>query len=110
VAALETPAADLRTKVGGLVEAIGAFNESQSTSGKATAIPGVNSPLVSEASAGSLGVTATVGGIVEALKQFDPNGNVLVSSGTAQSVPVTTALTTPTLLSPVNTGILASGK
>jgi hypothetical protein len=110
VAATVPPTEDLRTKVGGLVQAIGVFNESQSTSANTLTMPGVNSPPVAISTSGTLSAAANVGGIVDALKQFDPNGNPVVVTGAAQSVLAVTSPTVPNLLNPANTGILATGK
>jgi hypothetical protein len=67
-------------------------------------------PPAGVASVGVAGVAATVNGIVDALKQFDPNGNTLVASAAIQSVPGLGSPTAPTLPNPVSAGILAVGK
>jgi hypothetical protein len=102
---------DLSFKVGGLVDAIGAFNESASTMVNPVTMPGIDSlPPAGVASVTVAGVAAAVNGIVDALKQFDPNGNTLVASAAIQSVPGLGSLTAPALPNPVSAGILAVGK
>ena len=103
------PADDLPSKVGGLVQAIGAFNESQSIVASAT-MPGVDSTPAATTTAGTLSVATDLGGAVDALKQFDPNGQPVLASGSVQSVAAITSLTTPTLASTPSDGILVVGK
>ena len=100
---------NLSFKVGGLVDAIGAFNESSSAMTNIVTMSGVVPPA-GAASVAVTSVVATVSGIVDALKQFDPNGNTLVVSAPIQSVSALGSLTAPTLPDPASAGILAVGK
>jgi hypothetical protein len=101
--ATTTPAEDLRSKVGSLVQAMSSFDSTQSNTGSsASQLPVTgNTPAV-----------ASVGGIVDVLQKFDANGNPLGATPLAQTATPAPSLTnTPSLTNPVNTGILTtSGK
>ena len=102
----DTPAVDLSSKVSGLAEAIGSFNLSQATVQNTA----VTQALDGMSNAGSLGVASNVSTIVDTLRQFDANGNLLVGTGLVQSVSSPVALTEPDLVKLANNGILVSGK
>ena len=90
----------LRDKVTGLVQAMSGFGGAGS-GGTASSLPG----LGESPSAGVQGAVA-VGGLVDALKQFDANGqSVAPVTGVASLVPEAPSLTDPT-----KTGILVPGK
>ena len=103
-------ATDLSSSVGSLVQAISTFNASQLTSTNASALPGVDSSTAVSVSAGTLVAATNVGGMVDALKQFDTNGNSLAASVVVPSVLAVPVLTAPNLPNPAAAGILATGK
>jgi hypothetical protein len=98
---------DLSSRVGGLAQAIGSFNVDQTSTASLPAAPGVNSAS-STLSATTNIVSANMGGVVEALKQFDPNGNPIGLAGIANRASTAASLTTPSLLDRGNNGILAT--
>ena len=95
------PASDLRSMVSGLAQAIGSFaaGPDPSTPSAPGQLPGVN---------GATGATLAVGGMVDAMKQFDANGNPVGASvplaaplpSTASSI-LSDPLKTATLASPI---------
>jgi len=90
----------LRDKVTGLVQAMSGFGGASSGSTPST-LPGLG-----EAPAAGVQGAVAVGGLVDALKQFDANGqSVAPVTGVASLVPEAPSLTDPT-----KTGILVPGK
>ena len=104
-----TTARNLQTQVGGLVQAMGTFNGSQSAVSSSIGNSAINPPP-SVALASSVAIVSTnMDGIVRVLKQFDPNGNPLVASQIINSVSISTPTLT-TVSNSTNTGILVMGK
>jgi hypothetical protein len=105
-----TAAVGLQSQVGGLAQAIGSFTQSQSSSG-ALGMPVIDAlPNAALLAIPVLGVAANVAGMVGALQQFDPNGNLAGAFAINNGVEVGTALTTSVLSNPANNGTLAIGK
>ncbi len=99
---------DLMSRVGGLVQAMGEFREAQSA-GSDFATPDFDSASGS-ALAAAPSVAVNVAGIVESLKQYDPNGNLIAAPIAGNSVATTPALTSPSIPDMLRNGLLASGK
>jgi len=74
--------ATLRERVNSLVQAISSF-ESEATTIKATA--GMHIPSAGASEGGALAVTSNVGNIVDAMKRFDANGNLIERPGDVAS-------------------------
>ena len=101
-----TTSTDLRSRVGGLVQAMASFDNATSSSSSGTG--SLTAPVTGTESATPL---ASVGGLVDVLKQFDANGNVLGTTPLAQSATPTPSLTsTAALTNPLTTGVLTTGK
>ncbi|TRW97068.1 hypothetical protein EKO24_007940 [Candidatus Methylobacter oryzae] len=99
---------DLRTKVSDLTQAIAAFDDSQSGPVGDPA----NSLTMSSSysSAESQAVAVSVGGLVDTLKNFDSNGNLIANAGQSSS-PLQAAIGGQSLgeaQDPTKTGFLAS--
>jgi len=75
---------DLRTQVSGLTQAIASFDDSQSGTGSDPANPMASLLSGAQSTAGSQAVV-NVGGIVDTLKQFDSNGNLITNAGQSSS-------------------------
>lgn len=98
---------DLRNKVSGMAQSIGAFQEAASAGGQwqQAGIAGLNS--VSAALASSELPTAQVHQMVDVLKQFDANGNLLAAA--PDQAAVDKSLTTLNgVNNPLQNGILAT--
>ena len=98
------PAGDMAANVGGLVQAMGSFNATQVTKTGAT----TSIDLPSTTTAPSAGLN--VGGIVNALSQFDINGNQIKPAPAVNSVLAASSLPGSINPIPINTGILAAEK
>jgi hypothetical protein len=72
--------ADLRTNVNGLVQAIASFADLQSATGQGAASTRLDLSSSSTAT-GKVAMATNVGGLVNALSQFDAQGNPLTPSG-----------------------------
>ena len=105
-----TTAAGLQSQVGGLVQAIGSFSQSQSTGASSSAVPLMNTQQNTAAATGVVGVSVSVAGMVGALQQFGQNGTPVVTPPIVGSVSTITTLTASPLPNSSNNGILASGK
>ena len=104
-----TTATGLQSQVGGLVQAMGSFSQSQSSVASSSGVPLINTQP--DASAATVvGVSVNVAGMVGALQQFGSNGNPVVTSPIVGSVTTSTTLTSSPLPNQVNNGILATGK
>jgi hypothetical protein len=99
----------LQSQVGGLVQAMGAFSQSQSSSASPSGVPLINSQQNTAVATGTLAVSVNVAGMVGALQQFGPNGTPVVTPPIVGSVATVTTLTSP-LPNHANNGILATGK
>ncbi|MFA7282286.1 MAG: hypothetical protein WC100_19550, partial [Sterolibacterium sp.] len=106
-----TKPADLTSKVSGLTQAIAEFIDNPE--GGAVSTP-LNLTAGDAPVTQSLAMATNVGGIVEALKQFDANGNLLgaaAGTGTLQSVTADSTLKLAGTTDPTKSGLLAtSGK
>ncbi|MBI5920050.1 MAG: heme utilization protein, partial [Betaproteobacteria bacterium] len=104
-----TQPADLTAKVTGLTQAIAEFIDNPDTGAVGTTLnlAAGDTPVIQ-----SLAISTNVGGIVDALKQFDANGNLLASaagsSGDLQSVTADATLNLAGTTDPTKTGLLAS--
>jgi len=97
----------LRDNVGNLTQAIAAFDDSQSGPADPSSSLGMFS---SQSSADSQAGAVSVGGIVETLKQYDSNGN-LVTNGGQSSSSLQSGVSGQSLIDaqdPTKTGFLAS--
>jgi len=108
VASTTATPADLTAKVSDLAQAITAFNDNPDDVAASASLQLLaNGEPVTQ----SLAVSTNVGGIVDVLKQFDANGNLLSNSagtsGTLQSVSTGLSANLSNPLDPVKTGILA---
>jgi hypothetical protein len=100
----------LSSQVGGLVQALGAFSEASSSviDGVSTAMSGGKALVSCTATPASLSTSRS--GIVDALKEFDSNGNAVANAGLTQRISATPTLAVSNPLSPSSGGILATGK
>ncbi|MGF1613381.1 MAG: hypothetical protein ACFCVA_05540 [Gammaproteobacteria bacterium] len=71
---------DLRSRVSGLVQAMAAFDESQSADTGGDGSSTVQMPLGAESAVASLAAPANVARLVDTLRQFDANGNPIAFS------------------------------
>jgi hypothetical protein len=103
---------DLRTRVSGLAQAISAFDDSQFGAGNtAASSTAALLPSSSQLLIESQAVAISVGGIVDTLKRFDINGNLIANSAQTSS-PLQTGADGQSLANniqdPTKTGFLAS--
>jgi len=103
-------AGSMQSQIGGMVQAIGSFNQPQSPVVSSSGMPLINSQSSTTVVAGLVGVSVNVAGMVGALQQFGPNGTPVVAPPLVGSVTTATTLTASPLSNPANNGILASGK
>ena len=101
-------AGDLASRVSGMSQMIASFNESLSGAPSSSGTPRIDSPPNTATVVGVAGMAVNVGGMADALKQFDQNGNLVGVSTIVQSVPTVPALTP--IPNSASSGILASGK
>jgi hypothetical protein len=96
---------DLRGRVSNLAQAIGSFSDTSGAAGDYVALPFTDETGMATvaASPGAL----TLGGMVDAMKQFDANGNPTVNPGA--TVAAATSLSLPGMKDPIQQGVLASG-
>jgi hypothetical protein len=92
--------ADMRGKVGGMVQAMAAFAEGQGGAG-------AQLPTLENARTNGIPAAMTVGGMVDTLRHYDANGN-LIAAGSGASTDQPLGL--DALRNPGNNGILANGK
>jgi hypothetical protein len=106
---LDTPAAsnptDLGAQVTNLVQAMGEFDAAAGASGLQGSLTQATSATIPVAAA--LG-TASVGSMVDLLKQFDSSGHGVLNPSTTSAAP-STKLNAPALGDAVRNGILALG-
>ena len=97
---------DLRSRVTNLAQALGSFDLSSAVEN------GLSTPRLDvQSGVGSTNTTVslTVGSMVDVMKQFDSNGNMVASQGNAV-VALGKSLTLPGIQDPANNGFLATGK
>jgi hypothetical protein len=98
----------MRTQVSLLAQAIGTYANGQGAPDAPSALQLSPVGASGASSPGSTGASLAVVSMVDVMKQFDANGNLLGSS-VATAAPTATSLTVPGLQNPNTTGILASG-
>ena len=104
-----TTATGLQSQVGGMVQAMGSFSQSQLPAVSSSGVPLINAQPNASAATGTVAVSVNVAGMVGALQQFGPNGTQVVTPPVVGSVSTGTTLTTSPLPNPANNGILSSG-
>jgi len=96
---------DLRSRVSNLAQAMGAFASTEAVDSTQTT-PGLLT--TGAVAAASTAASLTVGSMVDVMKQFDANGN-LVAKPDAAAASLGKTLTLPGIQDPANNGFLAAG-